>query len=483
MYSHNQKLPIGKLLRKSGLVSEKQIQVALKTQARYNTMHLGEILALQGAVPQKSIDFFVEQWEEVRAKGKQFPIGYYFKKAGLLKEEQIKIILAEQKEKQLKFGVIAHQKGWLNQKTIDFFLENLTPKPPQLVSLNILQKYNHKALHLEQKVADTTLLLQEILLWTGGHPILSKIICQFLANSDLIVLKGQEKTTIENLVKELLIDNWKTQKTADYIRIVANNLVNNQNCSPELLLKTYRKILLKGEISSDRSIEQQELLNLGVAIAQNYRLKVANPIYEYVFNLNWVEEQLVKMRQSKDIAKTNLKQNKTQPITKLGSIFTLLAILFLAPLVIIFNNYYSKLEPKLDLLSSKSLDSDELLKLCQNQISTVEESQVDLIVQLEQSKQNLKETFPDECETMLHKLWVLAAPQLGKENRVIDAVNYLCKIPSDSENFNQAKIWIDRWYNSPTWGQPTQAYLKLVSECPAAEDRIIIEDSQLTISN
>ena len=93
--------------------------------------------------------------------------------------------------------------------------------------------------------------MQEVLSWTGGQPILSKILCQLLANSDLIILKGQKKTTVKNLVKDFLIDNWKTQKTADYIRTVANNFINNQNCSPELLLKTYRKILLNGEISTN----------------------------------------------------------------------------------------------------------------------------------------------------------------------------------------------------------------------------------------
>ena len=479
----NQTLPIGRLLQETGLVSERQVQIALRTQARYNKMRLGEILALQGVLPQKTIDFFAEQWNEVQIKGKQFPIGYYLKRAGLLKEEQIKIILAEQKQNKLKFGNLAIKKGWINQDTIDFFLDNLIPKPPQLISLAALEKYNYKTLHLEKKVANPTLILQEILSWTGGQPILTKIICQILANSDLIVLGGQEKTTVKNLVTNSFIDNWKTKKTAEYIRTVADSLINNQQCEPELLLKTYRKILLRGEIAANQSTEQEELLISGVAIAEENRLRVANPIYQQVLNLDWIEEQLLKIRKPQIQTETDNDKNDIQPMTKLGSIVTLVGILLLAPLVIIFNNYYSKSKLELNVTSSTPSESDELLQLCQNPISKQSKSHADLIVQLEQSKHSLQETFPNECEVMLHKLWVLVAPQLGTENRVIDAVDHLCKIPSDSKHFAQAKIWIDRWYNSPAWGQQTQAYLNLVSDCPVAKDRIMMEDSQLTISN
>ena len=474
MNFNHQKLPIGRLLQKLGLVSEKQLQTALETQSKYSKLRIGEILTLQKVVSKKTVDFFVEQWQDVQAKGKQFPLGYYLKKAGLLKEEQIKIILTEQKQTKLKFGSIAIQKGWLNQNTIDFFLQNLKPQPPQLISLAALEKYSQKNLHLELKVSNSQKVLQEILFWTGGHPVLTKILCQILVNSDLAIPNGIESTAIKNLVKNNFFDNWKTQNTAEYLRTVAKALLNNQQCQPELLLTTYRKILLRGKISSNSSLEQQELLNLGLAIADHNCLKVANPIFQCVFNLNWTEEQLLKIRQSAIQAKTNNNSfNTPQPVTKLGSVITLLGILLLTPLVIVLNNYYFKSKLKLDLFNSETSNSDVMLQLCQNQISPEAQSQADLIVQLEQGKQNLAGNFPDECETMLHKLWVLAAPQLGKENRVIDAVGYLCQIPSDSDNFSQAKIWIDRWYNSPIWGQPTQAYLNLVSECPAAEDRIM----------
>jgi len=100
-----------------------------------------------------------------------------------------------------------------------------------------------------------------------------------------------------------------------------------------------------------------------------------------------------------------------------------------------------------------------------------------LISQLEKNKVKITAefpdgfvAFPDNCEVALNKLRVLAAPQLGRENRVIEAIKNLCKVPADSDSLNEAKIWIDNWYDSPGWGQRTKAYLSLTSNC-AANDR------------
>lgn len=53
----NEKLPIGSLLKKAGLISDEQLQTALNTQKQYAEMKLGEILALQEGIKAKTIDF------------------------------------------------------------------------------------------------------------------------------------------------------------------------------------------------------------------------------------------------------------------------------------------------------------------------------------------------------------------------------------------------------------------------------------------
>lgn len=118
--------PIGEILIEADLVSSAQIEIALQDQQEYN-LHLGEILALRGWIKQETADFFAETWCEQISEPQKLPIGYYLKQARLLTEEQIAIILQEQKIHWLKFGAIAVLKGWLKQTTVDFFVENLFP--------------------------------------------------------------------------------------------------------------------------------------------------------------------------------------------------------------------------------------------------------------------------------------------------------------------------------------------------------------------
>ena len=118
---------IGEILLAADLVSPAQIDVALQDQ-QYNSLHLGEILALRGWIKQETADFFALQWsEKIKATGK-LPLGYYFKEAALLNDRQIKTILEEQKINWLKFGAIAVLKGWVKQTTVDFFIANLFPE-------------------------------------------------------------------------------------------------------------------------------------------------------------------------------------------------------------------------------------------------------------------------------------------------------------------------------------------------------------------
>ncbi|MGD1920020.1 MAG: hypothetical protein ACFCAD_14680 [Pleurocapsa sp.] len=118
----NNTLPIGKLLQNADLISDKQLETALSIQSQYTKMRLGDILNLQEAVKLQTVDFFADRWQEIKQEGQQFPLGYYLKKACLLNDKQIEMILAEQKKIQAKFGDIAVQKGWLKQGTLDFFL-------------------------------------------------------------------------------------------------------------------------------------------------------------------------------------------------------------------------------------------------------------------------------------------------------------------------------------------------------------------------
>jgi hypothetical protein len=119
--------PIGTILQEADLITTPQLEVALRDQAYYEDMRLGEILALRGWIKQDTADFFVQDWFKLVNNRINHPIGFYLNKAGLLSESDIQRILKEQSENSLRFGDAAIKQGLLKPNTVNFFLQNLFP--------------------------------------------------------------------------------------------------------------------------------------------------------------------------------------------------------------------------------------------------------------------------------------------------------------------------------------------------------------------
>ena len=119
---------IGTILREADLVSLHQLDLALKDQAQFPNLRLGEILAMRGWIKSETADFFVQDWSKIVTDRDRKPLGYYLVQSALLKPEQIEIILQEQKSTGIRFGTIAVMQGLLKSTTLDFFLMNLFPR-------------------------------------------------------------------------------------------------------------------------------------------------------------------------------------------------------------------------------------------------------------------------------------------------------------------------------------------------------------------
>lgn len=516
MSEQNNKLPIGLLLKNAGLISEKQLQNALAIQKKYTQMKLGEILVLRGGIEAKTINFFVDRWQKLLDSGKRFPLGYYLKKAFLLDDRQIEIILREQQNSQQQFGAIAVQKGWISPRTVEFFLSSLTFKPPELISFSWLEEYNQQTLHLEEKYVNHSLILSRIFAWTGGNSSLTKIIGHAFAESNFNIPAGLEIDTVDRFVEKKLIQNWQKSDRAAYIRLVAQNLLNNRQCSPELLLQEYGNILLSGNKRYQSSPEQEELLTLGLVVRDDEKLRIANLIYQQIFNRDWSVRELKRLQSDKSQTNTqaalaiaespNTRSTVTTdskaivpkpievdrsgtngdrsgspvPQTKIGSLITLCSIALLVPLFLFANNYYFSRSQEQRSIASSLSNKEQLQQFCREIDFADSASSLKLISKLESDRQkslenfaNSLEVFPDDCETALNRLRVLAAPLLGKESRVLEAIRHLCKIPANSETYVEAEVWLDRWYNSPSWGRETKFLLQELEKydgagCPAA---------------
>ncbi|MEG3897221.1 MULTISPECIES: WD40 domain-containing protein [unclassified Microcoleus] len=182
-------------------------------------------------------------------------------------------------------------------------------------------------------------VMAQILDWTGGQPFLTQKLCKLVLENQLqrVNRSGAEDSRkdlqVGGLVKLRVVENWESQDEPEHLKTIRDRLLRNQQKAGQLL-GLYQQILesmnppqpplskgglsaalfplSKGELNSvlapplskgglggilaDSSPEQTELRLSGLVVQQQGRLKVYNRIYAEVFNLEWVEKQLGKLR-------------------------------------------------------------------------------------------------------------------------------------------------------------------------------------------
>lgn len=483
--------PLGKALEQAGLISNYQIRTALDIQSKDNQTKFGEILVSQGIIREETVDFFADQLPKLLQQRKTEPLGYYLQEASLIESQQIATLLDEQKQRKLLLGELLLEKGWLKEKTLNFFLQYLEQKKKQVQLLSPSQQEIIKSLHLETLAASPYALLQEVFSWTGGHPLLTREICQIISDHKKFIPDGLETQYVAKIVQENVIYNWEIQDLGGYLKTIQYYLLNNIVCPTQTLLKLYLQILQQGEVSVDQSPEQQELMNLGLVVTQDNKLKVSNRLYQAIFNLNWVEQQLSNQEQKIQTTSSKLKkiitsnqkisltnQIKNEPLAQIAAFAIALGLLVVSPLIIFLNNSQHQLaQDQKNIQQNKennelNSQTSSISILCNKSIPNDLAAQETLLIRLQQEKQILKENFPEKCQQNLDKLLILNAFQLGKENRVLDGISNLCQISASSKSFKQAQFWLTRWYNSPNWGEQTQSYLNSLSDCPAANTNL-----------
>ena len=330
------KVPLGIVLQQAGLVSAPEVKQALIQQKQtQGSLKIGEILAAQGHINSETADFFAERWSRLLIEKDRQPIGQYLKQAALLNEQQIQVILNEQKKTEQRFGELAIAKGWLKQTTIDFFLRYLMPDSParpkvldaneqkwsnylgvdaanqeksaisveeplskSVEQLDYSQKVHEGFLNIKRRLLkiegqDTypERALERVLFWTGGKSFLTRQIFGLISANKIEFTPGKEEEQIDYIVKTKVLKSDGDSSFNIHFKSIQDRLLNNQQYSPHKLLLLYQNILTE-PVSADGSQEQQELLNLGLVVRQHHKLVPANPIYKLVFDLDWTAEAL-----------------------------------------------------------------------------------------------------------------------------------------------------------------------------------------------
>ncbi|MDM9380315.1 AAA-like domain-containing protein [Chlorogloeopsis sp. ULAP01] len=171
-------------------------------------------------------------------------------------------------------------------------------------------------------------VLKEILAWTGGQPFLTQKLCNLIAQQEkwesgvpsrreekfptleypfLQKLMGEILTQHEEIadrvsaiVRSHLIENWAAQDEPPHLRTIRDRLLSNEQRASRLL-GLYQQILQDGSVPADDSPEKIELLLSGLVVKKQGYLRVYNRIYQEVFNSEWVEKQLNKLRPYADL--------------------------------------------------------------------------------------------------------------------------------------------------------------------------------------
>ncbi|MBL1179212.1 CHASE2 domain-containing protein [Pantanalinema sp. GBBB05] len=144
-------------------------------------------------------------------------------------------------------------------------------------------------------VHDPSSALQVILEWTGGQPFLMQKVCQLLVEHPISTQSTEDRDHINQLIEKCVIQTWEFQDEPEHLRTIRDRLLNNPQFIGRLL-GIYQQILQNGTVEFDGSREQIALLLSGLVSKQQGDLVVRNPIYQAIFNLDWVRYQLAQLR-------------------------------------------------------------------------------------------------------------------------------------------------------------------------------------------
>jgi hypothetical protein len=172
-----------------------------------------------------------------------------------------------------------------------------------------LDKVQPLAKGLDVKDGNAQAVLKEILAWTGGQPFLTQKMCRLvgtgewglgtgewgLGTGDKEIPISNPQSLIASLVSSCIIHKWESQDEPEHLRTIRDRILWDERIAGRLL-GIYQQILAGEDVPTDESREQIELLLSGLVVNEQGHLKVKNPIYQAVFNSDWVAKQLENLR-------------------------------------------------------------------------------------------------------------------------------------------------------------------------------------------
>jgi energy-coupling factor transporter ATP-binding protein EcfA2 len=144
-------------------------------------------------------------------------------------------------------------------------------------------------------------ILKRVFYWTNGQPFLTQLVCYLLVENKSIYIDNYSWEDVDHLVKEKIIDSWIQERREEkrhfqeIQKLFLTYDPDKVNYKLQLLnyyeTKIYQKDLVKWQ---DGYNIHADLLMSGLVIKTRVEniiyLQVANPIYEQIFNYEWIDE-------------------------------------------------------------------------------------------------------------------------------------------------------------------------------------------------
>lgn len=160
--------------------------------------------------------------------------------------------------------------------------------------------------------------LDSILQWTGGQPFLTQKLCSkvTLAASPGLIREGEPgdrpspepsspavtQAWIDHLVQTQILDQWEAQDEPEHLKTIRDRLLLDQQRARQSL-GLYQQVLQSQRfpdreppVMADTAPSSLDLLLSGLVEKQGNHLRVKNPIYQAVFNTQWIQQQFQELR-------------------------------------------------------------------------------------------------------------------------------------------------------------------------------------------
>ncbi|MFM7875954.1 MAG: histidine kinase, partial [Microcystis panniformis] len=310
-----------------------------------------------------------------------------------------------------------------------------TERKAQITSQREAYQLAEEKLTAEFEENQRATLIEETLAWTGDNLELTEIVIRLLIDNKNELREGQEKPKIEQLIQKYIVENWLQNKAAAHFQKVQNSLLT-ADANVRSRLEAYQDIL-QGRVLADNKPEKLALQQAELVIKNDDYLEVSNRIYQEVFNVQWVRQELEKLVKV---------ENSPADLTKVLS--------FLALLGFIGFIIWSFWQPKTP--NVVKTPSPSIPEICAKRDFNISLNRT--IQQLQDLKSKQGNRLSEKCATQLNELRLIQqAIGLAANNFVANlpgregAFEILCKIPPTSDNFKEAQFWAKRWHNDKAW--------------------------------